>query len=263
MSKLFKSSQIIIDKKKYILNNEFFVPQQPVEEEVVEEEEVQHEPGPEMSMDDYADEIRKMKEDMLESVKQEADQLIGRANEERESIINDAYAQSDQIREQARQEAYDQGYQEGVANGYGEATGYIEDALAIKDNYFRKFEAIKEESETELTNVIIQTVEKILNKHVQEDYELISGLVEKALEKCAFTSNLTLRVAPEDYDSALSIKKYILSLTENVEDIEIKQDSALPKGSCIIDTDAGSVDSSIHTQFENVKNKFVELLQSE
>ena len=111
--------------------------------------------------------------------------------------------------------------------------------------------------------MIISTVETILNKHIQEDYDLIKGLVEKALVKCAFTTNLALRVAPEDYDSAVSMKKYILSLTENIEDIEIKQDSALPMGSCIVDTDAGSVDSSIHTQFENVKNKFIELLQSE
>jgi flagellar assembly protein FliH len=259
LSKLVKSSQIIIDKKKYILNNDFFIPTPPPpqeEVEAVEEEE-------EVDLEDYADELRRMKEDMLEAVKIEKDQMLEVANHERESIINDAYAQANQIKESARQEAYDQGYQDGVTSGYGEATGFIDEALSIKQTYQDKFDKIKETSEAEITGVIISTVEKILNKHIQEDYDLITGLVEKALVKCAFTTNLTLRVAPDDYDSALSIKKYILSLTENVEDIEIKQDNALPKGSCVIDTDAGSVDSSIHTQFENVKNKFIELLQSE
>lgn len=258
MSKLVKSSQIIIDKKKYILNNEFFVPKKPVEEE--EPEEVVEE---NIDKEDYADELRRMKEDMLESVKVEKDQLLFQANEERESIIQDAYTQAENIRETTRQEAYNEGFQEGVTNGYGEATGYIEEALALKQQYFQKYNEIKETSEADITGVIISTVERILNKHIHEDYDLIQGLVEKALEKCAFTTNLTLRVAPEDYDSAVSMKKYILSLTENVEDIEIKQDSALPKGSCIVDTDAGSVDSSIQTQFENIKNKFIELLQSE
>lgn len=257
MSKLVKSSQITIDKKKYILNNDFFVPTEKEEEEVVEEVKE------EIDKDDYADELRKMKEDMLEAVKIETDQMLDKANEEKVFIIQDAYNESEKIKTEAYQTSYDEGYREGIANGYGEASGYIEEALGLKAKYYEKFDEIKATSENEMTGVIISTVEKILNKHIQDDYDLIKGLVEKALEKCAFTTNLSLRVAPEDYDSAVSMKKYILSLTENVEDIEIKQDSALPKGSCVLDTDAGSVDSSIHTQFENVKNKFIELLQSE
>ena len=256
MSKLVKSSQIIIDKKKYILNNDFFIPKQaeaPVSEPVKDE----------VDLEEYKDDLRTMKEDMLEAIKNERDQLLDGANEERDSIIQGAYDKADQIKVQTRQEGYDQGYQDGVTSGYGEAASFIDEALGIKANYQTKFDQIKETSETEITGVIISTIEKILNKHIQEDYDLITGLVEKALVKCAFTTNLTLRIAPEDYDNAISIKKYILSLTENVEDIEIKQDNALAKGSCIVDTDAGSVDSSIHTQFENVKNKFIELLQSE
>lgn len=254
MSKLVKSTQIIIDKKKYILNNDFFLP-----EEVVEESDDEGE----ISIEEYEDQLRKMKEDMLETVKIESDRLLQKAHEEKEYIIQEAYGQSEEITNETYQKAYDEGYREGIANGYGEANGFIEEALNLKQQYFQKFDEIKATSENEMTGVIISTIEKILNKHIEDDYELIKGLVEKALEKCAFTTNLSLRIAPEDYDSAVSMKKYILSLTENVEDIEIKQDSALPKGSCILDTDAGSVDSSIHTQFENVKNKFIELLQSE
>lgn len=260
MSKLVKSSQIIIDNKKYVLNNDFFIPVEPT---VPEEEDYSELLEQETTIEEYEDELRRLKEDMLEAVKVERDQLIDAANEEREAIINDAYDFADDLKNKSQQEGYDTGYNEGLANGYGEATSYIEEALQIKNQYQDKYNKIKLESEAEITGVIISTVEKILNKHVEEDYELIKGLVEKAMEKCAFTTNLALRVAPEDYDSAISLKKYVLSLAENVEDIEIKQDSALLKGSCIIDTDAGSVDSSVATQFENVKNKFIELLQSE
>ncbi|MBI9011916.1 MAG: hypothetical protein JEZ08_06755 [Clostridiales bacterium] len=261
MSKLVKSSQIIIDKKKYVLNNDFFVPKQVV---VESDEEVDEEvPHDNVSKVSYEDELREMKEAMLEAVKVEKDQVLSNVREERDLMIQEAYDKSKDIQEQARKEGYDQGYQDGVANGYGEASSFIDEALEIKKKYFEKYEQIKTDSEADITGVIISTVESILNKHVEEDYDLINGLVEKAIKKCAFTTNLSLRVSPEDYEGAISIKKYILSLTENVDDIEIKQDNALPKGSCVVDSDAGSVDSSIHTQFENVKNKFIELLQSE
>ena len=164
-----------------------------------------------------------MKEDMLEAVKVETDQMLEKANEEKAFIIQEAYDQSEKIKTEAYQTSYDEGYREGIANGYGEANGYIEEALGLKSQYYQKFEEIKATSENDITGVIISTIEKILNKHIQDDYDLIRGLVEKALEKCAFTTNLSLRVAPEDYDSAVSMKKYILSLTENVEDIEIKR----------------------------------------
>jgi len=261
LSKLVKSSQIIIDKKKYVLNNDFFVPKHVVVETA--EDELDEEPLDVTSKASYEDELREMKEAMLEAVKVEKDQILFSTNEERDQMIQEAFDKSKSIQDQARQEGYDQGYQDGVANGYGEASSFIDEALEIKKNYYDKFEEIKTDSEVALTEVIISTVESILNKHVEEDYDLINGLVEKAIKKCAFTTNLSLRVSPEDYEGAISIKKYILSLTENVEDIEIKQDNALPKGSCVVDSDAGSVDSSIHTQFENVKNKFIELLQSE
>lgn len=263
MSKLVKSSQITIDKKKYVLHNDFFVAKPINQDQEDESDDVIEVPHDGTTVKDYEQELREMKEAMLESVKVEKDQILADVLEEKDVIMQEAFDKSSGIKEEARKEGYDEGYQEGVSNGYGEATSFIDEALSIKEKYFKKYEQIKTESESDITGVIIATVESILNKKIDEDYDLINGLVEKALVKCAFTTNLTLRVAPEDYDGAISIKKYILSLTENVEDIEIKQDNALSQGSCIVDTDAGSVDSSIHTQFENVKNKFIELLQSE
>lgn len=261
MSKLVKSSQIIIDKKKYVLKNALFVPEkQPEKEEEVFDEEAL---APEDAKASLHDELRLMKEEMLEAVKMQTDEMLEIANQEKESVIQQAYDQSSQIKESARQEGYNEGFQQGVQQGYDELASAIDEVLQEKQKYYDKYSQIKDESSKAITHIILNTVETILNKHVKEDLELIEGLVEKALEKCAFTYNLTLRVAPEDYENAISIRNYILSLTENVEHIEIKQDNALKPGSCIFDTDAGSVDSSVHTQFETVRAKFLELLQSE
>lgn len=259
MSKLVKSSQITIDKKKYVLSTDFFIPKFEKTEEIMSDSTESHE-DIKVRLED---ELLKMKEDMLENVKMESDERLASAQEEFDSILKDAYDQAEQIRETARKEGFDSGYNGGIEKGYSEANQYIDETLELKRKYFEKYENIKHESEKDMTEIIIETVETILNKHINEDYDFIIGLVEKALLKCAFTSNLALRVSPNDYDSAVSYKKYILSLTENVEHIEIKQDAALIPGSCVVDTSAGSIDSGIHTQFENIKNKFIELLQSE
>lgn len=262
MSKLVKSSQIIIDKKKYVLNNDFFIPE-PVPKHPNQEEHSEDSVSPEEQKQTLEDELRIMKEEMLEAVKVEKDKILSEARDERESLIQQALDQADQIRNNSQQEGFQAGFQEGLEKGYAELNDLIEEVLNEKEKYFKLQRDLYKKSEREVTEVIINTVEKILNKHIQEDYNLIEGLVEKAIEKCGFTYNLALRVSPEDYDHAVSIKRYILSLTENIENIEIKQDNGLKPGSCIFDTDAGSVDSSVSTQFENVRLKFLELLQSE
>lgn len=263
MSKLVKSSQITIDRKKYILSTDFFVPNVKKDSFDSEEDGAMNFENKEEAVNSLEDELRIMKETMLEEVKKEKDDKLLLAKEEFDNILGDAYNQADSIKESSRNEGYDTGYNEGLVNGYNEAQSFIDEALAIKGKYNSKYEGLKEEFDGESYNIIISTVEKILNKHVSEDYDLIKNIVEKAIAKCAFTMNLTLRVSPEDFDSAVSYKSYILSLTENIDHIDIKPDGALQRGSCIIDTDAGSVDSSVHTQFEIIRNKFLEILKSE
>ena len=52
-------------------------------------------------------------------------------------------------------------------------------------------------------------------------------------------------------------------LFRSIEDIEIKRDPTLPTGSCIIDTESGSIDSSIQVQVEQIKKLFDDLLKGD
>lgn len=119
------------------------------------------------------------------------------------------------------------------------------------------------ELENEVVSLTVNTVEKILNRKVDEEHDVILSLIHLGLEKCAYTEDLALRVSPDDYDFAISIKDKILVLSQNINDIAIKQDRFLTKGSCILDSASGSIDSSIWTQFNQVKEMFEELLKSE
>ena len=55
----------------------------------------------------------------------------------------------------------------------------------------------------------------------------------------------------------------ILATSEKIEDIEIRRDPTLDNGSCIIDTDAGSIDSSISVQLDQIKAVFDALLKGD
>lgn len=251
MSRVLKSSQIIVDKDKFKL------PQMPPTivpnvREVAEEDDETKLKNVEALISEKMNEMDELYEKTLREAREEADM-----------IISQAYEKSKEIMEAARQEGFLKGQDEGFEEGKKQADSIIQEALIIK----RKIEADAKEMaanfEREVVNLVVTTIEKILNKKVDEEKDIIQNLIYSGLEKCAYTENLVLRVSPEDYEFAISIKDKILVLSQNVSDITIKQDKSLLRGSCIIDSSSGSIDSSIWTQFNQVKEMYEELLRIE
>ena len=139
----------------------------------------------------------------------------------------------------------------------------VQEALAVKKQIQKQKDNTSRQIEEDTVQLILDTIELILGKHVQEDYDLVRGIIRLAMEKLTYTESLALRVSAEDYDMAISMKDQILALAENVDDINIKSDKSLKPGSCIIDAASGSIDSGIWTQFEQIKESFEEMLASE
>jgi len=252
LSKIVRRAQVILDEKKFRLTPEI-APEIEENEEVGAEEEMPT--APSMSEEDL--------QNMIDDAVQEARQLTAQAKSEADQIIEVAYEQAKGIYEKANQEGFDEGRVSGFEEGRNQSEVLIQEALNIKENAIAQYKSMLENAEPELIEIVLMTVEKILNKHIEEDGIVVEGLIKSALEKCAYTDDLVLRVSPEDYSYSLSLKDRILTLAESVDSIEIKEDKSLAPGSCVIDTAAGSVDSSISEQFEQVRLTFESLIGSE
>ena len=269
-SKVVKSYRITLDDKNYTLSPELFFVDSPKsesggEEELIEKKSaVEHrEPSSEEMKAKLAEEMMSMRSEMLEQSQADAMEVIESAKADAQKIISDAYNQAQEVLENSKNEGYSAGEKEGFEQGRLIADGLINDAMDIKEEIQRRNEIMVQENEEKIVHMIISIAEKILNKRIDDDYELVETLVESALDKCVYTAGLVLRVSPQDYDYAVSSKKKFLALAEGVSDIEIREDSSLEGGSCIIDSESGSIDSSVWTQFEHVRDKFIELLKSE
>ncbi|WP_165000323.1 FliH/SctL family protein [Anaerophilus nitritogenes] len=253
MSKIFKSSYVILGEKKQI-----------VPENISKDEDQEESPVKNPYEDIDYEKIHKQKMEEIELLIQEK---INESKNYAEQIIKDAQEDAKKIHEQAQEDGYKNGCEKGHVEGYikgkEEAQNLIEEALQIKKEILKTKENLVKNLEKEMIDLVIQTVEKILNDKVENSHEVIIGLIQSGLNKCAYTETITLRVSPKDYEYVNGAKDKILCLAENIDDIMIKQDATLTKGSCMIDTISGSVDASIQTQFEQVKSLFYELLESE
>ncbi|MCT4606718.1 MAG: FliH/SctL family protein [Marinisporobacter sp.] len=255
MSRIFKSSYVQVgDMKEIRIQNnsedslEVHVEQQEHEAEEIKEPEIDFE------------EIYNQK---MQEIEELAKKKLEEADRQAQTIIGDAYEDAKKIHENAKSDGFAQGKAEGYGIGKAEGDKIVKEALNIKNEILMIKKEFVSKMESEGIDLIIDTVERILNMKIEDSYETIIGLVKAALSKCAYTESLVLRVSPDDYGYAISAKDKILTLAENVDDISIKQDPSLKKGSCILDTVSGSIDSSIQTQFHQIKSLFEEILESE
>jgi flagellar assembly protein FliH len=247
LSRILKSSIIQVGAKKKL---EFKIVHSVAEKKQIKEER------------DVEKELEILNKNKLEETEKLAKDKMHQATIQAQKIITDAHEDAEQIYEDAKKDGHDKGYLEGYAAGEKKAEELIQEALEIKNMLIQTKKELIKNVEKDCIELVIKTLEKILYQKIDDSEETIIGLIKGALEKCTYTESLVLRVSPQDYQYTFSVKDKILCLVENVDTIQIKQDASLKKGSCILDTISGSIDSSIHTQFAQVKSMFEDFLKN-
>ncbi|WZL74840.1 FliH/SctL family protein [Clostridiaceae bacterium 35-E11] len=253
MSRILKSSYIKVDAVKKVM----------IENSAVDTktDDVIHEDYDKKEIEEAVyEELYKKKMLEIEMIMKDK---IDEAQAQAQRIIEDANEKAQNIYEDAQKNGFAKGRSEGYGAGKKEADKLIKDALKVKNEILSNKSHMVMDLEKECIELVIDTVEKILNNKIQDSYETIVGLVKLALDKCTYTESLVVRVSLDDYKAAVKAKDKILCLAENVDDITIKQDGSLKKGSCIVDTISGSIDSSVGTQLDQVKLLFKGVLESE
>lgn len=258
LSSIVRSSQVILDNKKFVLSTKITVPEMPVDELSALDREHQKKQSAEEIINEANGEARRI----IERAMEEAQVHLQEANQEFERIISDGMDQVLEIKDKAKNDGYLEGQKEGFDEGRQVAQALIEEALTMKAEALEKYKKLLEDSESEIMNLIVEICSKVLNQKITED-EYIVGLIKMAIDKCTYTTDIVLRVSEDDYDYVIMEKDKILALCENVEDLNIKMDRSLTRGACIVESPSGIIDSSVQVQLDYVVNRIKDILVSE
>lgn len=107
--------------------------------------------------------------------------------QDREVILREAFEQAESIREEARSEGYEAGnkqlgFDEGADHCGGSDSG---SPLLLRNRFSSK--GSRRAIEEDAVQLILDTVERILGKHIQEDYDLVLGIIRLAMTKLTYT----------------------------------------------------------------------------
>jgi len=176
----------------------------------------------------------------------QAAQLIAQAQSAAQKILADAKAVY--AREKAR------GYQDGAAEGKAAQAEKMMAAMIESVNYFSAVE-------TRLVAIVMLAIKNILGEF--DDVALTTGVVKQALDKVRNESKITLRVCTAHADTIRAQLKTITQNYTNIGFIDVVADSHIAPAACKVETEMGSVDTSVELQLAALRRALLSNFDSQ
>jgi type III secretion protein L len=183
--------------------------------------------------------------ELIETANQSAAQIIGEANERSAAILDEAVKKREQIFGEAKKYYENEarrGYEEGYSTGKSEMAQQLVGVAAKNSENFKQLE-------NSIVGLVIKALERIIGKFDRK--ELVVDIVCQALKMVKNQREAVLKVSPQDSQAVRDCLQEILS-DGSVDYLEVKPDSRLKPGTCILETDIGVVDASLDVQLESI-----------
>jgi flagellar assembly protein FliH len=176
--------------------------------------------------------------------------------EDIEQEIKSRVAEQEMKWQEMIQQAHDQGVQEGMITGQQTGRQEIAPAVELLQQWIRVLDAEKQEFFRNLEETLLKLgvfiTEKIISREIRQDVKIVKNMVSLALTRVSHSGKIIIRVHPEDLQMVQSMSLNELLPHGISGDIEVKGDTKVDRGGCVIDTPAGIIDACIRTQLEEL-----------
>lgn len=185
--------------------------------------------------------------------------VSGESVQETEKIIYQAQAEAEKITETAYLEGEKKGYEEGFVRGLAE--GKKAGLAQVNETYRQALNVLSEaekyrleridQLEPEIVKLATAMAEKIIFAELTMDKQVVARIARHAMKMLVAPQKINIYAHPQDAEELIAQE----SNAETLGGVPIKVigQSDLVPGSCIIETDKGVVDGSVHTQIKELK----------
>lgn len=174
--------------------------------------------------------------------RQGAQGIIEEANKEKERILAEAQREREEVLAKARE----QGRQEGLAQS-------TEVLLRAKMQAGEMLAS----NERDVIALACKIAEKIIGRDIERQPELLIDMCATAIEQIRSARSMVLRVHPKTAQVLRSRKPELMELIGRAVDLAIREDPEVSSVGCIVQTEFGTVDAQLPTQFEMLQNVLV------
>lgn len=191
----------------------------------------------------------------------ELEQLIIAKEERLHHLEQELNTQSLQIKQQAHQEGFENGFKEGSSKAELEHEQILKNARkvlqTIEIEKINKIEAVDEI----IIDLSVQIARKIIGDTLDGNKDAWLSLLKNAITEIKEKGEIKLFVHPNQFDLTNGIREEFELKTQM--SIFVYPDGNLEEYQCLIETKNGSIDASLDTQLEVLREKLTEVVKGE
>lgn len=124
---------------------------------------------------------------------------------------------------------------------------------ALLGNIMRHYHQFQSAAERNAVQLAVAIAERIIKKAVTIDNEFIVRQIHEAMKRVVGVDRIRIRLNPADEEFVRAHRTALLTSADAVRELTLEADETIPRGSCMLESDAGNVDASIATQLERVE----------
>lgn len=216
------------------------------------------------NFEDFKEQANAYLENVRQQGRQILEQAVAEANAEREAILQNAQNEVDKAVENGFQQGFQQGLDEGrekqkeeIAKGVKEG---IQTELQTTSETLRKllegmerarFE-LAENWERHVLKLAAKMAERVIRQELKQTPQIETNWIRESLQLCSGENAVTLFIHPDDAELLNDALEELQMRFRHLGKIEIRQDAALTRGDCIVETEHGQIDTSVEAQLERI-----------
>ncbi|ANF96518.1 FliH/SctL family protein [Paenibacillus bovis] len=215
-----------------------------------------------------------LKEQMLADAREFAERQVREAAEEAERILQNAQEmiaswwderreQDEHLIEAVKAQAFQEGYEEGQQRAETEMQQRInemmQEAQTVLSQAYEAKEQIIQEAEPFLVNLSCGIAEKVIDRELADQQELVLSLIKKTLARKREQGLITLCVNPSQFDFIHAAREELVLAIDSQAELQILPDATVRDRGCVIRSAFGSVDARVDTQLAELKKELLRL----
>ncbi len=175
--------------------------------------------------------------------------------------LNKAQQQFASQLDQERQKAYQQGFQDGLKQSEQKYFDQFNKSFMILKKIVDRFHAemtnIYETEEHEMLSLILTIARKVTDMEIEMNPEIVLTMLKKGLNQINDNRSIKIQVNRQDWELVKANMETIRMQVDLPDDVEIVPTPKVEQGGCVIETENGSVDATIETQFQEIRRKLL------
>lgn len=206
-------------------------------------------------------ETEQMVFELLERAKEEAREIMLNAQEEADVVRSDAYSEAKTLREEAIASGYEEGLKKAQEEIEADRQWAIEQNDILLEEARQTKLAILRSTEADMVRLVIAVTKKVIANELLTNPNLIINIVRDAISYLDNPGNITAYVNPAELDKLLALMndEILTEIGSREINVEVKGDSRITCGGCLIESDNGSIDARVETKLEIIEQGLQEV----